>query len=220
MSFRTTLLPQLLHVRPLGLPAAGARRAFHQPNGPTAFQQFQRARQPIAKAIPATKPRSLPIFSIGLGLSVLSLGAFSPRKTLQCDSAQIPAPPIAEPHSELNTYSLGFGAVAGICTGVFVKKGLKMIAFLLGGLFVLLQYMNSRKFISVDWKKVAGNYDSTFGTKTATGEVRAPTVSNAWNWFVDFVTANFQRESTPCDQELTSERATFIAGMVLGLRLG
>jgi FUN14 domain-containing protein 1 len=43
------------------------------------------------------------------------------------------------PHSDLSAYQLGFGAVCGICTGVFVKKGLRAIAFLLGGVFVLMQ---------------------------------------------------------------------------------
>ena len=58
------------------------------------------------------------------------------------------------------------------------------------------QYMSSKRFITVDWSKLAGKYDKTFGTKTPAGEVRAPSVGGAWAWFVDFVTANFQREWT------------------------
>jgi FUN14 domain-containing protein 1 len=54
--------------------------------------------------------------------------------------------------------------------------------------------MSTKKFISVDWSKMANNYDSTFGTKTATG-LRAPSVGGVYAWFVDFVTANFQRKS-------------------------
>ena len=57
------------------------------------------------------------------------------------------------------------------------------------------QYMSSRSFIKVDWSKLAGGYDKTFGTKTPTGEIRAPTAGGIYSWFVDFVTANFQRES-------------------------
>ena len=34
---------------------------------------------------------------------------------------------------------LTFGSVAGICAGVFIKKGAKAVAFFLGGIFVLLQ---------------------------------------------------------------------------------
>ena len=46
-----------------------------------------------------------------------------------------PPPPV----SSVSFYELGFGTVAGICAGVFIKKGAKALAFLLGGVFVLLQ---------------------------------------------------------------------------------
>ena len=46
-----------------------------------------------------------------------------------------PAPPV----SSVSFYELGFGTVAGVCAGVFIKKGAKALAFLLGGVFVLLQ---------------------------------------------------------------------------------
>ena len=36
-------------------------------------------------------------------------------------------------------YELTFGTVCGICAGVFVKKGAKTLAFVFGGVFVLLQ---------------------------------------------------------------------------------
>ena len=54
-----------------------------------------------------------------------------------------PADPPA-PKSILDAKQLGFGTVAGICTGVFVRKGLKLIAFALGGIYILLQYMASQ----------------------------------------------------------------------------
>jgi len=109
----------------------------------------------------------------------------------------------------LNVYQLSFGAVCGICTGVFVKKGLRAIAFLLGGIFVLMQYLSSKSYITVDWKRLAGRYDSAFASKAGPGEQpRPPTVQSLYNWFVDFITANFQ------------QRASFLAGIALGLRLG
>ena len=43
------------------------------------------------------------------------------------------------PQSALSLYQLGFGTVAGFCAGVFTKKGVKAAAWLLGGIFVLLQ---------------------------------------------------------------------------------
>jgi FUN14 domain-containing protein 1 len=36
-------------------------------------------------------------------------------------------------------YELTFGTVCGVCAGVFVKKGVKALAFIFGGIFVLLQ---------------------------------------------------------------------------------
>jgi FUN14 domain-containing protein 1 len=43
------------------------------------------------------------------------------------------------PESIVNMYGLTFGTVCGVCAGVFVKKGAKALAFVFGGIFVLLQ---------------------------------------------------------------------------------
>ena len=55
--------------------------------------------------------------------------------------------------------------------------------------------MSSKSIINVDWARLAGRYDSVFGTKTTDGKVQTPTIGGVWAWCVDFVTANFQRES-------------------------
>lgn len=91
-----------------------------------------------------------------------SLFAYSLNSNpLRCDPSNQSARPYAEPHtvsvqgpgsgrltrsrdapiveSSVDLKSLSFGAVAGISTGVFIKKGLKAAGFLLGGVFVLLQ---------------------------------------------------------------------------------
>jgi hypothetical protein len=52
-------------------------------------------------------------------------------------AAETAPPPSAKPI--INVYELSFGTVAGICTGVFVKKGLKTVAFFLGGIFFVIQ---------------------------------------------------------------------------------
>lgn len=49
------------------------------------------------------------------------------------------------PKSDVNVYNLGFGTVCGICSGIFIKKGAKFIAFLLGGGFVLLQVREEKE---------------------------------------------------------------------------
>jgi FUN14 domain-containing protein 1 len=47
-----------------------------------------------------------------------------------------------------------------------------------------------------------------YTTDETTGKKKAPTVLSLWTWLVDFVTADI------------AARGTFIAGFMLGLRLG
>ena len=74
----------------------------------------------------------------------------------------------------------------------------------------VLQYFSSQSFIRVDWGRVSSRFEKLFYSppENSGGAPRPPTVASAWNWFVDFLTADFQ------------QRASFIAGFVLGLRIG
>ncbi|KAJ3726132.1 hypothetical protein C8R42DRAFT_660076 [Lentinula raphanica] len=80
--------------------------------------------------------------------------------------------------------------------------------FFLGGVFVLLQYLGSFSLLRVDWARMGQRFESLFYTTDAAGTKRAPTIWSAWNWLVDFLTADFQ------------PRASFLAGLALGLRIG
>jgi len=122
-------------------------------------------------------------------------------------AAAPPPPPI---QSSLNLYQLSFGTVCGICAGVFVKKGAKAVAFFLGGVFVVLQYFTSFNLLTVNWGSIASRFEQQFHTiPSAPGEKsEPPTVLSLWNWLVDFLTADFP------------PRATFLAGFILGLRVG
>ncbi|KAF8078044.1 FUN14 family-domain-containing protein [Lyophyllum atratum] len=117
---------------------------------------------------------------------------------------EIPPPP----SSTLSMYQLSFGIVSGICAGVFIKKGAKAAAWFLGGIFVLLQYLASKSLVRVDWGRMATRFEKAFYSTEETGRKKAPTVTSLWTWIVDFLTADFQ------------PRASFIAGLVLGLRIG
>ncbi|ODN83405.1 hypothetical protein L202_01548 [Cryptococcus amylolentus CBS 6039] len=224
MAFRPTFFSSLLHNHAPS-PSSFSRniRTFH------ARPSFT----PRAVAIARPHPSQSRAFSpLGLGiaasLSLFTLSYTLPSKAVKCEQttgwrgssaaqqlptrANVSGEPRSildekKPKSIVNTYELSFGAVCGICAGVFVKKGAKALAFLLGGAFVFLQYMSSKSYITVDWAKIGSKYDSAFGTKTPTG-VRGPTIGKVWGGFVDFVTANFQ------------QRASFLAGLALGLRLG
>ena len=134
--------------------------------------------------------------------------------------SDLPPPPT----SSLNVYELTFGSVCGICAGVFIKKGAKIVAFILGGTFVLLQvisisrvhlfhltsspqYLGSVSLVRVDWPRAANRFENLF-YRTENGVRRPPTVGSLWSWLINFLAADFQ------------PRATFVAGLVLGLRIG
>ncbi|KAH8082296.1 FUN14 family-domain-containing protein [Filobasidium floriforme] len=149
----------------------------------------------------------------GLSLFALSPGSskFSPIRVAECESYPIRAQPSSDDlpsQSILSPYQLSFGAICGICAGIFVKKGAKLVAFTFGALYVLMQYASSRSIINVNWNKLGSRYEALFGSKTAEGKVAAPTIDGVYRWMVDFLTANFQ------------QRASFIAGFALGIRLG
>lgn len=152
-------------------------------------------------------PSLLTAAGIALGIATCT------APIIHCDSSThgpVPtSPPQAPPpESIVNLYELTFGTVAGMCAGVFIKKGAKMVAFFLGGVFVLLQYLGSMSLVRVDWGHMASRFENLLYTKDALGNKRPPTISSLWRWVVDFLTADFQ------------PRASFIAGLALGLRIG
>lgn len=95
--------------------------------------------------------------------------------------------------------------------------------------------MQSRSFININWSKLSSSYENTFGSLPSTGSSltpaetkrKLPTVTGVVQWFVDFLTANFQREfDCRCNGNpprlilVSAERASFLAGLGLGLRIG
>ncbi|KIY50951.1 hypothetical protein FISHEDRAFT_71254 [Fistulina hepatica ATCC 64428] len=112
------------------------------------------------------------------------------------------------PQSSVSLYGLSFGVVTGICAGIFVKKGAKAIAFVVGGVFVLLQYLQSLSFIRVNWAHIDSRFEQRFYIAQADGTANAPSVRSVLRWLIDFLTADFQ------------PRASFLAGLALGLRIG
>ncbi|KAH7107543.1 FUN14 family-domain-containing protein [Auriculariales sp. MPI-PUGE-AT-0066] len=142
------------------------------------------------------------------------------REASPAPAARIPVPPVANvpvddskpapaPESSFAPMELSFGVVCGFCAGVFVKKSMKAAAFLLGGAFVLVQYLSINSFVRVDWARIGGKFEQLFyRTDPLTGKKRPPTVGSLWNWLINFLTTDFQ------------PRASFLAGIALGIRLG
>ncbi|KAJ1309834.1 hypothetical protein OPQ81_006599 [Rhizoctonia solani] len=177
---------------------------------------------------PSSQPKQWRLGTVATASVGLGLAAFAGKK-IYCDSSvppnarsfsaaannpgpgnsgSDPLPP--PPKSSVNTYELTFGSVAGICAGVFIKKGAKALAFLLGGIFVLLQYFNAIDLTKTNWSAASARFERLFYSAPAkSGEPRRPaTIATLWAWLVDFLTADFP------------PRASFIAGMILGLRIG
>jgi len=69
-------------------------------------------------------------------------GATAPTSNIP-SNAYDPDQPLPAPKGLANPYELTFGTVCGVCAGVFIKKGLKAAAFILGGMFVILQVRQS-----------------------------------------------------------------------------
>ncbi|EGN95129.1 hypothetical protein SERLA73DRAFT_187452 [Serpula lacrymans var. lacrymans S7.3] len=145
-----------------------------------------------------------------LGFAGLTASPIYCEAPTQPTSRQNSLPPTftPPPASNVNLYELSFGTLCGLCAGVFIKKGAKAVAFFLGGVFVLLQYLGSASLVRVDWARMGARFENLFYTKDVTGQKRAPTVYSLWRWLVDFLTADFQ------------PRASFLAGFALGLRIG
>jgi hypothetical protein len=70
------------------------------------------------------------------------------------------------------------------------------------------QYLGSTSVIRVDWGRMSSKFENMFYTTDGKGSKKPPTIYSIWTWLVDFLTADFQ------------PRASFIAGLVLGLRMG
>jgi FUN14 domain-containing protein 1 len=63
--------------------------------------------------------------------------------------------------------------------------------------------------VRVDWEKMASRFEDRFATEEPGGTTRrAPTVYLLWKCVVNFLVADFQ------------QRAAFVAGFALGLRVG
>ncbi|KIM80735.1 hypothetical protein PILCRDRAFT_9185 [Piloderma croceum F 1598] len=161
----------------------------------------------VARSIP--RKGGLPFIFTAAGVAGIGFGLT--RSQIHCDSptqpqiSEYPSPPT----STVNFYELSFGTVCGLCAGIFIKKGAKAVAFLLGSVFVLLQYLGSTSVVRIDWARMGSRFENLFYTRDSiTGNKKAPNVFSLWNWLVDFLTANFQ------------QRASFLAGLALGLRVG
>jgi len=139
---------------------------------------------------------SPPSFSLQLGTDshTLLLQVFSSRRACAC----VPRSLRRSSRGRSLTFSL---APLHLC--------LQAAAFTLGFVFIGLQYLSSRSFININWNALTSSYEKLVTTRTGPPAAQGGNrLAQAWYGFIDFVGANVQ------------QRATFVAGIVLGFRLG
>lgn len=94
---------------------------------------------------------------------------------------------------------LGVGGIAGFAVGYALKKVGKVLAVLLGLLFVALQLLASQGFLTVHWNEVEARVDPLLQTDSLAG---------LWQRLIDVLTYNL------------AFAGAFVPGLVLGLRRG
>ncbi|CAN5647596.1 FUN14 domain-containing protein [soil metagenome] len=94
---------------------------------------------------------------------------------------------------------LTFGALAGFAVGYTLKKVGKLMALLLGVLFICLQLLAYYGFVSIDWPRVQESMDPLLG---------AEPLNQTWRGLLELLTAN------------VPFAAAFVPSMILGLRQG
>lgn len=94
---------------------------------------------------------------------------------------------------------LGFGGLSGAVVGYTAKKLTKMLAFLLGALFIVIQLLAYKGFIQVDWVAVQTTAEQAMQSEDGRSVAR-----RAW----DIVSANLPWGGG------------FVAGFAIGFKLG
>ncbi len=94
---------------------------------------------------------------------------------------------------------MGFGGLAGAVVGYTAKKLTKMLAFLLGGLFIAIQLLAYYGFIQVDWVAVQSTAEQAMQSEDG-----RTVAERAWQ----ILSANLPWGGG------------FVAGFVVGFKLG
>lgn len=94
---------------------------------------------------------------------------------------------------------LSFGVIAGFAVGYALKKVGKVVAIIVGLLFVALQILAYYGFVTVNWVEVQNRVDPLLGTES---------LNQLWQRLVNVLTYNI------------TFAAAFIPGLIFGLKKG
>ncbi|KAI8881350.1 FUN14-domain-containing protein [Backusella circina FSU 941] len=133
------------------------------------------------------------------------------KRPVQCQAFVQPATvretPLSSKEPLLNKGELSFGAALGVCTGYFAKKISKLIVLCVGLVFVFLQYLSSKGYVNVDWRRMERGYQHQLDTDHD-GKVTLHDLSVKRDSFMDILTRNVQFKSS------------FLVGFLVGARYG
>ncbi|OAD69180.1 hypothetical protein PHYBLDRAFT_159866 [Phycomyces blakesleeanus NRRL 1555(-)] len=129
------------------------------------------------------------------------------KKPILCEAIQEPTILPQRKSPLVNQTELTFGTVLGLCAGFLTKKLGKLAAGLIGTGFLFLQYMASKGYVNVNWKKLDRHYRQSLDTDRD-GKVTGRDISSHWDNFSKLLTHNFQFKST------------FLVGFAIGFRYG
>ena len=134
---------------------------------------------------------------IGLGSLAGAALAATPGVASAAGSAGVPASPIpgVPPEVAYAIGTLGFGGIAGWSVGFTLKKAAKMLALLIGIVFISIQALAYKQFLSVDWNKIQGL-------------VPDRALEEAWMGGMSMLTYNFPFAGA------------FLVGLLMGFRKG
>ncbi|KAI9006554.1 FUN14 family-domain-containing protein [Phycomyces nitens] len=107
----------------------------------------------------------------------------------------------------INQTELTFGTAMGLCAGFLTKKLGKLMAGFIGAGFLFLQYMASKGYVNVNWKKLDRTYRQRLDADHD-GKVTSRDISTHWDQFSKLLTNNLQFKST------------FLVGFAIGFRYG
>lgn len=94
---------------------------------------------------------------------------------------------------------IGFGAAAGFVVGFALKKIGKLVALLLGVLFVVLQLLAYFGYVTIEWGRIQGQVEPL---------LEADSLGQAWRGLLGMLTYNLPFASA------------FVPAFVLGLKRG
>ncbi len=94
---------------------------------------------------------------------------------------------------------LTFGGVAGFATGFAIKKVGRVVAIVVGILFIIVQLLASAGYISVDWVRIQKDVEPMLGQEN---------IKNVWQGLLALLTHNLPFG------------ASFTVGLALGLKFG